>query len=150
MIGPDDTAALPTGPGAYALLIALAEPLALDVPRPGKVLPPGRYVYLGSARGPGGIRARVSRHLKREKAVRWHVDRLTLAAASVTAAVWPDGDECAWRRRLHRRRGVTVPLKGFGSSDCRACPAHLLALAPDAPAEELLSPPRRKPRRPAP
>ena len=34
----------------------------------------GTHVYVGSARGPGGLRARISRHLRREKKERWHVN----------------------------------------------------------------------------
>ncbi|MFQ5956039.1 MAG: DUF123 domain-containing protein, partial [Kiloniellales bacterium] len=62
------------GAGAYMLVIDLDAALQLDVPRPTRTLPPGRYVYCGSANGPGGIAGRVRRHLKPEKARRWHVD----------------------------------------------------------------------------
>ena len=41
-------------PGAYLLSIELAAPLALGIPRFGAAtLAPGRYVYCGSAYGPG-------------------------------------------------------------------------------------------------
>ena len=70
--------AVPPDPGAYLLLIELAAPLALGIPRFGAaILPPGRYAYGGSAYGPGGLRARIGRHLRRDKPLRWHVDRLT-------------------------------------------------------------------------
>jgi hypothetical protein len=32
--------------------------------------------------------------------------------------------------RVLRVPGAGVPLAGFGSSDCRRCPAHLAALPP--------------------
>ncbi|MFL5280923.1 MAG: DUF123 domain-containing protein [Rhodopila sp.] len=35
--------------------------------RPAASLLPGRYLYAGSARGPGGMRARLDRHLRRNK-----------------------------------------------------------------------------------
>jgi Uri superfamily endonuclease len=39
-------------------------------------LPAGRYLYCGSAKGRGGLKARLSRHMRRGKSVRWHVDQL--------------------------------------------------------------------------
>ncbi|NUB17428.1 hypothetical protein GAY28_37350, partial [Azospirillum brasilense] len=46
--------ALPPEPGAYVLLIALDGALTLRLPgKPESVLAPGRYLYCGSARGPG-------------------------------------------------------------------------------------------------
>jgi Uri superfamily endonuclease len=45
--------------------------------RPPIKLPAGRYLYCGSAKGPGGLKARLSRHTRRGKSVRLHVDQLT-------------------------------------------------------------------------
>jgi hypothetical protein len=36
-----------------------------------------------------------------------------------------------------------VPLAGFGSSDCRVCPAHLLRLDAVQPDDPRLAPPDR-------
>lgn len=60
-----------------------------------------------------------------DKPRRWHIDWLTTAAGD--RAVWTvaDGDECALREAL-TAAGAAVPVAGFGSSDCRRCPAHLL------------------------
>ena len=129
-----DAAALPTAPGAYLLLVELAAPLTLSAPRPGGVLAPARYLYLGSARGPGGLRARLGRHLRAERRPRWHVDQVTAAGTVLAALAWLDGRECAWRAAV-QARGAQVPVGGFGSSDCRRCPAHLLQLdaGPDDP-----------------
>ena len=120
---------LPAAPGAYALAIEVPAPLRLG-PAGGGVwdLAGGWYVYAGSARGPGGIRARVRRHLKAAKAPRWHVDRLTNAGGVAMVLALPGGRECAVVEGLLDRVGATVPVPGFGSSDCRACRAHLLAL----------------------
>ncbi|CAA7611842.1 DUF123 domain-containing protein [Magnetospirillum sp. UT-4] len=107
---------LPAVPGAYVLLVELAEPAA--------GLTAGRYLYCGSAKGPGGIRARVGRHMRRGKALRWHIDRLTEAGRVLGAWVFPGGDECALVAALSH---LPVPVPGFGASDCRSCPAHLLA-----------------------
>lgn len=142
-----EEAACPAVSGAYGLVIALSRPVAppvrLAASRGVGALAPGLYVYCGSARGPGGLRARIRRHLATTKRSRWHVDSLTLVAAEVWALPLPGATECALVAALladssKRRRGadalsVRIPVPGFGASDCRACPAHLLAL--DRPAE---------------
>ncbi len=67
-------AALPSAPGTYALLIRVDAPLVIHAGRLGTVaLERGWYVYTGSAHGPGGLRARVSRHLRPDKAPHWHI-----------------------------------------------------------------------------
>jgi len=124
-------AGLPAAPGAYALWITLRAPLALPIPRLGRpVLPPGRYVYCGSAGGPGGIRARVGRHLRPGKRARWHVDHLTGAGVVTAIVAVPEGDECRLAVALLDAPGTAVPVPGLGSSDCRVCAAHLLGVAP--------------------
>lgn len=127
-----DAAAIPVDPGAYALLVRLHAPWTAGLPRlTGQTLAPDRYVYCGSAYGPGGLRARIARHLRRRKAIRWHVDQLTAAGEVAGVAVHVGGRECDLVAGF-LARGATVPLSGFGSSDCRRCRAHLLAL-PDGP-----------------
>lgn len=122
-------ASLPAAPGAYLLLARLAVPLPLRIRTlPPVVLAAGRYVYAGNARGPGGIRARVGRHLRRGKRPHWHIDHLTEAAAWLRAIAVPGGDECALIGALLAAGGCEVALAGFGSTDCRACPGHLLRL----------------------
>lgn len=122
---------LPNASGAYILLIDLDRPLALDIPTLAPAtLPPGRYAYCGSARGPGGIRARVGRHLKSDKRPHWHIDRLTGPGRIASAQAYPDGNECTLFARLLNHPGVTVPVPGFGSTDCRRCASHLAAVPP--------------------
>ncbi|MBK3774840.1 DUF123 domain-containing protein [Azospirillum brasilense] len=127
----DRSDTLPPESGAYVLLIALDRNLTLRLPgKPESVLPPGRYLYCGSARGPGGLRARVGRHFRRDKPERWHVDRLTAAGRLLGAWIVPGGDECALVAALS---GLPVPVPGFGSSDCRRCASHLLHWPDGAP-----------------
>jgi Uri superfamily endonuclease len=130
-----------TEPGAYLLAIDLAGELPLDIAAlgPGASLAPGRYVYCGSAYGPGGMRARVARHLRQDKTPRWHVDRLTLTGRVVETGALAGGSECDLCAGLRALPGVRVPLLGFGSSDCRTCPAHLLAVPADFAVGEFLS-----------
>ena len=119
---------LPPLPGAYVLLIATVGTVALSIKGRTARLSPGGYLYCGSAKGPGGIRVRVRRHLKARKAQHWHVDRLTAAGHIRGVIVAPGGDECDLFTRLCAVPGCEVPVPGFGSSDCRRCRAHLLSI----------------------
>ena len=121
-----DADGLPAIAGSYALLITLARSTPLPPRRYAGSLPAGRYCYVGSARGPGGVRARGGRHLRRRKIRRWHVDWLTLAAADVRILALMESDECGLADRLIGDAGLSVPVNGFGSSDCRNCRAHLV------------------------
>lgn len=122
---------LPAERGAYALVIDLIRPLALGIPRySGSVLPTGRYVYCGSAYGPGGIAARVGRHLRTDKKLRWHVDHLTHAGTVVDVMPVIGGRECDLLAAVLTTPGAHVPLRRFGGMDCISCPAHLVAVGP--------------------
>lgn len=125
--GPSDE--LPATGGAYALHFELASPLTLEIARLGHpVLDPGVYIYAGSAYGPGGIAARVRRHLNPDKKPHWHVDRVSAAAACVRIEAFPGGRECDIVVRL-LAAGGSVPVPGFGSTDCRVCASHLVRVA---------------------
>lgn len=122
--------------GTYALLFHLDTEKEIRVGRKGVFhLAPGYYVYVGSARGPGGLAARLRRHFSREKRPYWHVDYLTLCVTPV-GAIWSTqatAMECAWVAQLLRTPGATVPVRGFGNGDCNnGCPAHLIGIAPDS------------------
>ncbi len=124
-----DETALTAAPGACMLFIELEVALALPATSRGsRTLAPGRHAYCGRAYRPGGLRARLRRHLKHEKARRWHIDHLTTAGRIFALGLVPGGQECALVDGFGRQRGVEVPLAGFGSSDCASCPAHLLRI----------------------
>ena len=119
---------LPERPGTYVLILRLPRPAAIDVGRLGRFrFPAGWYAYAGSARGPGGLAARVSRHLRSPKLRYWHLDYLRAAAQpeQVWYAVGPQRRECAWAKGLLDLPNVTIPAPRFGASDCR-CPTHLV------------------------
>ncbi len=131
MSTPLSIASLPAEPGTYALLIRVAAPLRIQPGRLGSVtLDTGWAVYVGSALGPGGLRARVGRHLRQEKRPHWHIDALTGAApvVAVWAAVTGERLECRWAAALRDLAGTAIPARGFGASDCQ-CEAHLLIVA---------------------
>jgi Uri superfamily endonuclease len=132
---------LPRLPGVYAVELRLNQPQQLSIGRLGPVVFPAiDYLYLGSACGPGGLYARLGRHLKGGgKTLHWHIDWLRAAAEvrAYAALALPPGDpaliglECNWRRVAAGWPGAWTVLPGFGSSDCRSgCPAHLVALPP--------------------
>lgn len=130
---------LPNTLGSYALLLWLEHSQPLRIGRLGTaLLPPGMYVYLGSAMGPGGLKARLSRHLRGEANLHWHIDHLRrvaqvlgyafLRAKKSQSRQLPQ--ECRWSQALSALPEANVPLPGFGASDCRAgCPAHLVHLS---------------------
>jgi Uri superfamily endonuclease len=124
----------PNAPGTYAVLLRLDSPVTLQIGRLGECeFAEGLYAYIGSARGTGGLRARLSRHLRAEKALHWHIDYLT-AHATITAIWWRvsrERLECVWARSLSALPDVTAPVPSFGSSDC-GCDSHLFTLPPES------------------
>ena len=120
---------MPAAPGAYLLLIRLTVALRPEITRfPDAVLTPGWYAYAGSANGPGGLRARVNRHLRKGKSRHWHIDHLTEAAKEIIVHYETGGQECALMRDFQRAHDCDTPIPGFGSSDCRNCASHLTRL----------------------
>jgi Uri superfamily endonuclease len=89
-------------------------------------LRPGFYVYVGSAFGPGGLKARIAHHMKISKTPHWHMDYLR--PALTLKEIWFTYDssrrEHQWAGVLAGSRGATIPFSGFGASDCR-CKSHL-------------------------
>ncbi len=113
--------------GAYVLLIETAGPLSIRLPQNDvSVLAPGTYLYVGSANGPGGMKARLRRHFRCSKKIHWHVDQLTTCAASVEALAVAGGNECKLGETLLASHQYKMALAGFGSSDCHICSSHLL------------------------
>lgn len=73
--------------GTYALILSSATDCLLQIGRLGQLhVQPGFYVYVGSAFGPGGVRARVWHHQRSSARPHWHVDYLRRTARLVE--VW--------------------------------------------------------------
>ncbi|MHC4128146.1 MAG: GIY-YIG nuclease family protein [Planctomycetota bacterium] len=118
-------------PGTYALLLCCRRPARLRIGRLGELRArQGFYLYVGSALGPGGVGARVRHHERRAARPRWHIDYLR--ARTDLVEVWHAHDtrrrEHEWAAFASRLPGASVPLGGFGSSDC-GCAAHLFFFA---------------------
>ncbi|HEM62075.1 MAG TPA: GIY-YIG nuclease family protein [Chloroflexi bacterium] len=117
-------------PGTYVLVLNVQDITTVGVGRLGTfVFGAGHYCYVGSARGPGGLTARLARHLTHAKRPHWHIDYLLQRA--VVVEIWSrcsaERLECSWTEALLRLRGAQPAVAGFGSSDCR-CPTHLVYL----------------------
>lgn len=129
-------ATIPAYKGAYLLLLRLNSPVDLLRRTAHWHIRPGPYAYAGSAYGPGGLRARIGRHLASAERLHWHVDHLTVRAAGISVLICPDASECRFVERLLATDAFDIPFPGFGSSDCRRCGSHLLRLtgfSPDPP-----------------
>jgi Uri superfamily endonuclease len=117
------------GPGAYLLILDVRSDVRLPITRLKEpLLEAGFYIYAGSARGPGGIAARVGRHMRADKRPHWHIDPLALHASARHALAYPGAGECGLAQALLSTGAFVCPVSGFGASDCRRCDSHLLRL----------------------
>ena len=123
--------------GAYILLLRLDDDETIEIGRLGRTqFKRGAYAYIGSAMG--GLEARVARHLREAKRSHWHIDYL-LARAKVTEVLEFETSqriECELSGRVGELAGASMPVRRFGSSDCR-CRSHLHYLGREA--DELLA-----------
>lgn len=106
----------------YQLEIKLNTPARLTIGRLGVFdFPEGRYVYTGSALR--NIDARIARHLRSEKKLKWHIDYLLASpAASIIKVTQFTLSEC----QVNQSTQGEILVAGFGSSDCRThCVSHL-------------------------
>jgi len=102
----------------YILILKLERRTRLKVGALGELeLKPGYYLYVGSAKK--GI-ARICRHFRKNKKLRWHIDYLSLAAEPVLAYLFQE-EECDIARELAKS---FEGIPHFGSSDCK-CKTHL-------------------------
>lgn len=121
----------PTVLRTYQLLIHLNQPVRLQIGRLGEFdFPAGDYVYTGSAKR--NFEARIARHMRYDKTLRWHIDYLLDAMeARVTSVVRAERDEC----EMNQAHPGVVLVPGFGASDCRnGCGSHLKYLGTLLPA----------------
>jgi Uri superfamily endonuclease len=117
-------------PGTYALILENDSVKIVTVGQLGMMeLQPGWYVYVGSAQGPGGLAARVGRHIQIEKKRRWHIDyvRPHIELREVWFTHGTENRECPWAHAIAEMPKAELPLPRFGASDCR-CASHLIWL----------------------
>jgi Uri superfamily endonuclease len=128
-VTPDEIGKMPELKGAYVLALRLENTVHIEFSRVNcDQLFPGWYVYVGSAKGRGGIRARVKRHFRYDKKAHWHIDRLTVHAVEMAALAVAGGYECELVDTLLNSHRFEVAVPGFGSTDCSRCESHLLTI----------------------
>jgi Uri superfamily endonuclease len=104
---------VPGLPGTYVLVLVVEDEQQVRVGQLGEFrIPPGWLAYVGSARGPGGLAARLARHLRHPKSPVWHIDFLRAVARPV--AIWwatgTDRRECLWATALAGMSGASQPI----------------------------------------
>jgi len=114
--------------GTYALILESKQEFEVTIGKLGRLKgSSGYYVYVGSAFGPGGVKARLKHHRGNASKPHWHIDYLRLKLPF--NEVWYTHDhrkrECEWAGLLAGMQGAVIPLPGFGASDCK-CMAHLI------------------------
>lgn len=116
-----------TLPGTYALIFSASHSCVIKIGKLGTLqLQPGFYIYVGSAFGPGGLKARIAHHCRKPVHPHWHIDYLGsfLELKDIWHTYDPVHREHQWAKIFLSARGASIPLAGFGSSDCR-CKSHL-------------------------
>ncbi len=116
--------------GVYIAVFHLAEARNISVGKLGRFcFRQGVYFYAGSAQR--NLSARLERHGKKGKSLRWHIDYLSVRAEMLGAITiaGPRERECELAKKLAGMFELAVP--GFGASDCR-CGGHLF-YAPELP-----------------
>ena len=86
----------------------------------------GTYIYVGSAKR--NIVKRIQRHKEIEKKLHWHFDYLRPFGIITKIITYDERlGECALAEKIRKIEHGTLPIKGFGSSDCK-CYSHLIYL----------------------
>lgn len=116
--------------GTYVLIMRAPDEGQVTIGKLGRIdFEGGWLLYVGSAFGSGGLRARVGRHLRDDKSLHWHIDHL-LAEVEVAEVWWTEDErkvEESWAEALRGMPDARVPLRRFGSGDC-GCEGHLIHL----------------------
>ena len=120
------TAIMKDVPGTYSLVLESSIKKSIEIGKLGTLrLKPGFYVYIGSAFGPGGLKARIKHHFNYSSHPHWHIDYLRPFLQ--LCEIWYTYDsirrEHQWAEVHAHSRIAYTTLPGFGSSDCR-CPSH--------------------------
>jgi Uri superfamily endonuclease len=114
--------------GIYTLLIKVKNNKNILVGKLGNIeFKKGFYVYIGSAQN--NLKARIKRHLRKNKKIFWHIDYLTSHQGTQIIEVWILSDnnrrkECEVAEKFYKEVSPCGIIRNFGSSDCK-CPSHL-------------------------
>ncbi|MEN2975034.1 MAG: GIY-YIG nuclease family protein [Candidatus Caldarchaeales archaeon] len=114
--------------GVYILVLDIARRVKIRIGSLGEVFfIPGRYIYVGS--GQNNVEKRIMRHFRKYKKIRWHIDYLLSSDSCkiIRAFIYPLDKEYECRISSLALALGGIPIKRFGSSDCR-CISHLFKL----------------------
>ena len=101
----------------YCLITFFSGDKNIKIGKLGKInFKKGYYIYVGSAPS----LARIERHYRRKKRVKWHIDHL-LKKARIIGFSLSRKKECGVARKLSKNFSS---ISRFGSSDCK-CRSHL-------------------------
>lgn len=117
--------------GAYQLVISIDKDIEIRIGALGlQKFEAGIYIYTGSAMK--NLDLRVARHYRKDKQIRWHIDYLLadLNVRIIEHKMFPSEykTECKINQKTMKQKGTWVPVKKFGSSDCKVCSAHLIGI----------------------
>ncbi|AZR72060.1 hypothetical protein BBF96_00825 [Anoxybacter fermentans] len=92
--------------GVYIIEMVLKKSICIKIGKLGTYeLNPGYYYYIGTAQR--NLKARIARHLQKEKRLRWHIDYLLQYAEVLQIYTWPG-----------ERDGVYVRTTAYEISCC--------------------------------
>jgi Uri superfamily endonuclease len=112
-------------PGIYHLVIYLPSDMIIEIGKLGQFqFKTGYYVYTGSAMR--GLESRITRHQRKQKRFHWHIDYLLQYGhiIDIIKHITTERLECHFNEKIMSMPFCQIPVKGFGSSDCK-CITHL-------------------------
>lgn len=121
---------IPGEKGYYVLLINVDSNVHIKIGSLGLIkFKKGFYIYIGSACGPGGLRARIRRHLRRMKNPYWHIDYLLMNEHVSINAIWyfiAKESSLDLESLISKNLNNLLDfIKGFGCSDKPSDLSHL-------------------------
>ncbi len=115
---------------SYVLVINVLKRIVTSIKSLGTVtFEPGTYIYIGSANVKNPL-ARVLRHFRKDKKIKWHIDYLTTAPEvriQVAITCYGLAEDSIYEVML-KQPYVSVALRKFGSTDRRGHLTHLFKL----------------------
>jgi Uri superfamily endonuclease len=119
---------LPASKGIYLLVFYLSQVTEITIGRQGKqTFAAGWWFYVGSAYGPGGLRARLKHHIAhKHKRLHWHLDYFRPYAQLNELLLFDESRDFEHQIAdyLGTELKLAYPEVGFGASDCD-CPSHM-------------------------
>ncbi len=115
--------------GIYILEISAAKTFAVEIKKFQEInFRKGYYYYVGSAQK--NLKQRLSRHLKKDKVIHWHIDHITTVETNRIKSILLSQNsekelECELANYLEINLKLDSSIKGFGNSDSNCSSTHL-------------------------